>query len=82
MSRFPGALAAAVILVIASMVFSRLITASIRYEILYGSLASFIILMVWLYVCAVILIMANVINISVSKLKEGDSSEGLLKTGK
>ena len=82
MSRFPGALAASVILVVASMLFSQLITASIRYELLYGSLASFIILMVWLYVCAVILIMANVINISVSKLKEVSSSGGLSETGK
>ena len=67
MSRLPGALTAAVILVVASMLFSRLITVSIRYEVLYGSLASFIILMVWLYTCSLILIMANVINISVSK---------------
>jgi len=70
LSRFPGAVVAAFILVIASMLFSQLITASIRYEVLYGSLASFIILMVWLYTCAFILIVANVINISVSKLKE------------
>ena len=77
LSRFPGALAAAFILVIASMLFSRLITASIRYEVLYGSLASFIILMVWLYTCAFILIMANVINISVSKLKEVKKTERL-----
>jgi len=75
LSRFPGALAAAFILVIASMLYSRLITASIRYEVLYGSLASFIIIMVWLYTCAVILIMANVINISVSKLKEVKGTE-------
>jgi len=82
MSRFPGALAAAVILVITSMIFSRMITASIRYEILYGSLASFIILMVWLYTCALILIVANVINISVSKSKEVRKSEGLSEAGK
>jgi len=75
MSRFPGAFAASVVLVVTSMIFSRLITASIRYEILYGSLASFIILMVWLYVCSLILIMANVINISVSKLKEVKKTE-------
>ena len=82
MSRFPGALAAAVILVPASMIYSRLITASIRYEILYGSLASFIILMVWLYTCALILIMANVINISISKSKEVSESVGLPETGR
>ena len=81
MSRFPGALVAAVILVFVSMFFSQLITASIRYEVLYGSLASFIILMVWLYTCSLILIMANVINISVAKHREVKNSEGLLKTG-
>jgi len=75
MSRLPGALIAAIILVGASMLFSRLITVSIRYELLYGSLASFIILMVWLYTCSFILIMANVINISVSKLKESAEDE-------
>jgi len=82
LSRFPGALAAAFVLVIASMLFSQLITVSIRYEVLYGSLASFIILMVWLYTCAFILIMANVINISVSKLKEVKNTERLSETGK
>ena len=82
MSRLPGALAASIILLIASIIFSRLITASMRYEILYGSLASFIILMVWLYTCALILIMANVVNISVSKLKEVNRSEGLSETGR
>ena len=76
MSRFPGALVAAIILVVASMLFSRLITASIRYEVLYGSLASFIILMVWLYTCSLILIMANVLNISVGKLKANEKEVG------
>ena len=81
MSRFPGAFAAAIVLVVTSILFSQLITASIRYEVLYGSLASFIILMVWLYTCAFILIMANVINISAGKHKEVKDSEGLLETG-
>jgi len=81
MSRFPGALTAAIVLLIASMLFSQLITFSIRYEVLYGSLASFVILMVWLYTCALILIMANVINISVSKLKEEKKVDKLPKTG-
>ena len=80
MSRFPGALAAAIILVVTSMIYSRLITVSIRYEVLYGSLASFIILMMWLYTCALILIMANVLNISIGKAKEVKNSERLLKT--
>ena len=82
MSRLPGALTAAIVLLIASMLFSQLITFSIRYEVLYGSLASFVILMVWLYTCALILIMANVINISVSKLKEVKKVDKLLESGK
>jgi membrane protein len=81
MTRFPGAFAAAIILVVTSMVYSHLITVSIRYEILYGSLASFVILMVWLYTCSLVLIMANVLNISVSRLKEVKESERLLKAG-
>ena len=81
MSRLPGALAAAVILVVTSMLYSQLITVSIRYEILYGSLASFIILMVWLYTCAMIIITANVINISVSKQKEDKNLEKLSEAG-
>jgi len=67
MSRLPGALTASVVLVASSMIYSQMITASIKYEILYGSLASFVIMMVWLYTCSLIIIVANVINISLSK---------------
>jgi len=81
MSRLPGALAASVILVASSMLYSKLITASIRYELLYGSLASFIILMVWLYTCSLILIMANVLNISINKIKEVKGPERLPEAG-
>ena len=70
MSRLPGALAASVVLVAASIIFSNLVTVSLRYEILYGSLASFIILMIWLYTCGLILIMANVFNITLSKSRK------------
>jgi len=65
--RLPGALVASIVLVVASVIYSRLISASIKYAILYGSLASFIILMIWLYTCAIILIMGNVFNISLQK---------------
>jgi len=81
MSRLPGALAASVILVATSMIYSHLITASIKYELLYGSLASFIILMVWLYTCSVILIMANVLNIAINRIKEVKNPDRLPETG-
>jgi len=65
----PGALIATIVLVVASIIFSRLISESLRYQILYGSLASFVILMVWLYLCGVILIMGNVYNVSLHKCR-------------
>ena len=68
--RLPGAIIAAVVLVIASALYSRMITASIRYAVLYGSLASFVIIMIWLYTCGTILIMGNVFNISLRKTSE------------
>ena len=58
----PGALTAAAALAIASMVFSVLMGNSTRYSLIYGSLASVIIMLVWLYLCGNILIMGNVIN--------------------
>lgn len=49
-------------LVLASDVFSFLIDLSSRYSLVYGSLTSIIILMVWLYVCGNILLVGAVIN--------------------
>jgi len=63
--RLPGALIASVLLVAVSIVFSRLIGLAVNYPIVYGSLASFIILMFWVYICSIILIMGNVFNIVV-----------------
>ena len=58
----PGALAAWAALAIASMIFSLLMGNSARYSLIYGSLASVILLLVWLYLCGNILIMGNVLN--------------------
>ncbi len=58
----PGALAASAALAIASMIFSFLMSNSTRYSLIYGSLASVIILLVWLYLCGNVLIMGNVVN--------------------
>lgn len=58
----PGALLAAVALVAASLIFSVIVSHSTRYSLVYGSLASIIILLVWLYLCGNILILGNVVN--------------------
>lgn len=57
-----GAVLAAVSLAGASILFSWFIGMSSRYSMVYGSLASVIILLVWLYLCGNILILGNVFN--------------------
>ena len=57
-----GALVAAVALVAASSLFSAIISLSSRYSLVYGSLASVIVLLVWLYLCGTIVIMGNCVN--------------------
>lgn len=67
MHKTVGALLASVLLVAASIVFSWFINMSVNYTLVYGSLASIIILMIWLYTCGIILIMGNVINIVIHR---------------
>lgn len=57
-----GAVLASAALAGASAVFSWFIGMSSRYSLLYGSLASVIILMVWLYLCDTILILGGAFN--------------------
>ncbi len=57
-----GAALASLALTGASVLFSNLISYSSRYSLVYGSLASSIILMVWLYMCGNIVILGNVFN--------------------
>ena len=56
------ALLSAGALVACSVLFSWFIGMSSRYSLVYGSLASVIILLVWLYLCGNILILGNVFN--------------------
>ena len=58
----PGALGASAALAAASAIFSFLMSNSTRYSLVYGSLASVIIMLVWLYLCGNILIMGSVVN--------------------
>ena len=58
----PGALGASAALAAASAIFSFLMSKSTRYSLVYGSLASVIIMLVWLYLCGNILIIGNVVN--------------------
>ena len=56
------ALASAGAIVGSSVVFAWLIDMSARYSLVYGSLASLIILMVWLYICGNILLLGALVG--------------------
>ena len=71
--RLPGAILASGALVAGSMIFSLFMAASARYPLVYGSLASFILLMVWCYLCGNILIMGNVFNFALHRRKEPEA---------
>lgn len=57
-----GALLASVALAIASGIFSFLVGSSAQYSLVYGSLASVIIMLVWLYLCGNVLILGAAFN--------------------
>lgn len=56
-------------LVAVSALFSWFIGLSSRYALVYGSLASIIIMMIWLYLCGNIVIVGNVLNFTITKYR-------------
>ncbi len=66
---FQGAVSAAILLVLVSVLFSWFISMSTRYPLIYGSLASIIIFMLWIYICGQILIMGNALNVVLRRHK-------------
>ena len=65
----PGAVVGGLSILAISILFSTMISASARYTLVYGSLASLIILMLWLYFFGNILIMGNTVNYLLEKYK-------------
>jgi len=57
-----GAFLAAAALVLFSILFSYFIGLSSRYSLVYGSLASVVILLIWLYLCGNIIILGSCFN--------------------
>lgn len=58
----PGMIFSSLALVVVSILFSYFISLSTRYSLVYGSLASIIILMMWLYVCSNVIIIGGIVN--------------------
>ena len=69
-SILPGSSIAAVAVVLASFFFSVIITKSIKYSLVYGSLASIVLLMLWLYWCCFAIIFGAAINVAIRDTRE------------
>ncbi len=65
----PGAFTAALTLVGVSILFSWFIGMSAKYPLVYGSLASVMIMLLWLYICGNVLFLGNILNIALEELK-------------
>lgn len=65
----PGALAATLAMVGVSIAFSLFIGASARYPLVYGSLASVILLMFWLYTACVVIYCGAAVNIALRNVR-------------
>ena len=66
----PGAAAATAALGALGFVFSAFIGASAKYPLVYGSLASVIVMMLWLYACGVILFLGGALNVALEQERE------------
>ncbi len=71
---WPGAIFSSVALVLGTAVFSMFISMSSKYSLVYGSLAGIMILMLWLFILANILVLGSVINCLLAK-HPGDDEE-------
>lgn len=64
-STFPGTIITTFVLVAFSLLFSVFISSSVKYSLVYGSLASLILLMLWLYSCCLVIYCGAAINIAI-----------------
>jgi membrane protein len=76
---WPGALFASVALVAGTALFSMFISMSSKYSLVYGSLAGIIILMLWLFVLANILVLGTLINCVLAKKNDEDEPTRLFR---
>ena len=66
---YPGAILASFAILGVSFAFSAFIGASVRYPLVYGSLASLILLMHWLYSCSLVIFCGAALNIAIRDWK-------------
>ena len=67
---FSGAVIATTVIVIVCVAMSGFIGFFSRYPLIYGSLASIVMLMLWLYVCGTVVIMGNAWNVALRRWRK------------
>lgn len=72
---FPGALLATAATVAMSVLFSLFIGASTRYPLVYGSIASLVLLMFWLYLSCQIILLGAALNVCLRDLSRERNGE-------
>ena len=65
---FSGAFLGSAAMLVVSMASSAVISTSVRYPLVYGSLASVIVLLFWLYVCGAVLFLGSAVNVALYRL--------------
>ena len=68
---YPGAIFATVAMVAMSLAFSSFIAVSARYPLVYGSLASLILMMFWLYLSCQIIFLGAAMNVALRDRQSG-----------
>ena len=66
----PGAALSTMAIVMMSYIFSVFIAASARYQLVYGSLATVILLMFWLYLSCQMIFLGECVNVAIRNLKK------------
>ncbi len=69
-SVIPGAVFSSLGIILISPAFSFVMGRSMKYSLVYGSLSAFILLMLWLYMCSLIVYIGAVLNVSLYKGKK------------
>ena len=66
----PGAVFSSSAWLVLSLGFSWYVSLSGRYAVVYGSLIGMVILMLWLYLCSIVMLNGGILNVLLRELQE------------
>lgn len=73
-SVLPGSCFASISIMLISPVFSFVVGSSVKYSVVYGSISSLILLMLWLYMCCLVIHCGALLNVVLNKAKTGEDN--------